>query len=487
MRCKHLIGYIVPSAIFIVGCFEGKPGYRWFAPRKSKAEVKDDQSTKVTSLTPKPKKGTSTSAGEDEKVLLAKEKVDSTLERLLQSVKQREESAAQVEEIQTKARKTPQISDPNSLAAKLRGTATLSESIKPLPPPATSAPAPRDLQMPPPSTEEKTEIEILRVEGVDRVESQNDTSGIKKFQMTKPTPSDKVDTDKETTSIKPSSVNTVKPVKKTSSHRKVVSPQVRPVVTSVEFSANKSAKIDVSTGELSTQEAVNRLIRTLEERIKQRPADSSTLIKLKLLRVLLGKSREDITQYKKQNGPEADKLSADLAKLISIFENSTLSTAEQANQALDVMSQIQEILKKEADLKIVDLKLCSEVLSFGTYKLLPANYFIVGRKLPVIVYIELENFTSRFNSKKRLYETLLSMTIEIIKEDESGGGYICWRHHDENIKDISRKRRRDFYIARLITLPAHLPAGKLTLKVTIEDHYGNKVTQKAIDFSMQSK
>lgn len=249
-----------------------------------------------------------------------------------------------------------------------------------------------------------------------------------------------------------------------------------------ELSANRSAQIDLKN-DIRDHLHIEKLLSVLKGKIDDQSIDPSTAVKLRLLYTLLGDSQKKILDNK-ITSPQLEKLSSSLAELALVLESRQLSPAEQANKSLDIMNKIQEVLREEADLKISDLKLCSEVESFGTYKTLPEEYFVAGRLLPVIVYVELENFTSRFIQEKNIYETLLSMTIELIAEKDNVA-QVLWRHHDENIKDISRKKRRDFYIARLITLPANLPTGELKLKVTIEDHYGNKVSQRSIQFSLK--
>ncbi len=243
--------------------------------------------------------------------------------------------------------------------------------------------------------------------------------------------------------------------------------------------ANQSIKLDLPAIESDPNRALEHLVKKLEKKIKDNPNDTATVVKLRLIQALLGQYQLAMQDKSNQENLKGAKLANNLAQLVKIFSDDKLSQAQQINQAADIVEQMRDRLSEIADLKISEPKLCREVQSFGSYKLMPASYFVAGKKLPVIVYIELEHFVSKYNEKQHIYTTELALTIEII---DPISGTVCWRHHDEYIKDISQNRRRDFYIARLITLPPSLPTGKLKLKVTVEDLTGNKVAQNITSF-----
>jgi hypothetical protein len=144
---------------------------------------------------------------------------------------------------------------------------------------------------------------------------------------------------------------------------------------------------------------------------------------------------------------------------------------------------MKELLSRQADLVICNMQMCWKVDSYGSFKPMPADYFVTGKKLPVIVYLELENFTSKYLPDKKAYQTLLSMGIEVL----DSAGRRVWEDHYDKIEDLASRQRRDFFLGTRVTLPATLPEGKLRLKVTLEDQHGNKSSQKMIDFEVRGK
>jgi hypothetical protein len=245
--------------------------------------------------------------------------------------------------------------------------------------------------------------------------------------------------------------------------------------------ANTGAKVEVSDPD-NTNASLEVLLYRLEQKIKDRPEDTATQVKLRLVYAMLGQWQQALKEKagKDTTGGEFGK---NLAALVKAFDNSDLTAGQQANQALKIVEQMQDLLRRQADLSICNLQICREVSSFGCFKVMPASYFVTGRSLPVIIYIELENFMSKFLTEKQSYQTLLSMTIEVL----AGSGKVCWRQHYEQIEDLANKQRRDFYLAPQVTLPAGLPEGKLRMKVMIEDLNGNKVAQRMLNLEVRGK
>ncbi len=280
---------------------------------------------------------------------------------------------------------------------------------------------------------------------------------------------------------KNSSISHPKPVSAEMPKNKPTSSLGTLQTTRVTQKANQSIKLDLPAIESDPNSALEQLVNKLEKKIKDNPGDTATVVKLRLIQALLGQYQLAIKDKTTQSNLKGEELANNLAQLVKIFSDEKLSQAQQINQAAEIVEKMRDKLSEIADLKISEPKLCREVQSFGSYKLMPDSYFVAGKRLPVIVYIELEHFISKYIEKQHVYTTELALTIEII---DPISGTVCWRHHDEYIKDVSQNRRRDFYIARLITLPASLPAGKLKLKVTVEDLTGNKVAQNITTFTI---
>lgn len=127
----------------------------------------------------------------------------------------------------------------------------------------------------------------------------------------------------------------------------------------------------------------------------------------------------------------------------------------------------------EMPVTIVHADLCRSVAGFGVYEPLASHNFLAGRANRAIVYVEVENFAAaKLDDNRR--EVRLSQELILYKEDD---GLAVWRHEPTQITDVSRNRRRDFYVVQMITLPARLSAGKYRLKVRITDQHGDSVDE----------
>jgi hypothetical protein len=220
----------------------------------------------------------------------------------------------------------------------------------------------------------------------------------------------------------------------------------------------------------------------LEDKLKDRPEDTATQVKLRLIYAVLGQWQQAMKD-KGTKDSTGSEMARNVAALVKAFDNPDMSSAQQANEGLRIIEQMQGLLRRQADLVVKNLELCREVSSFGCFKLMPNEYFVAGKQLPVIVYLELDNFTSKYVSDRKVYQTLLSMTIEVL--DESGRS--VWRQRYDQIEDTANHQRKDFYLAPQITLPAGLSAGKVKLKITVEDLHGNKVAQRPMDLVLHSR
>ena len=207
--------------------------------------------------------------------------------------------------------------------------------------------------------------------------------------------------------------------------------------------ANESVKIDLPALQSDPNSALKQLVSQLEKKIKSNPNDTATMVKVRLIQALLGQYQLAMKDDAAAGQLKGQQLANDLARLVKIFSDEKISQAQQINQAANIVERMSERLSEIADLKISNLKLCREVQSFGAYKLMPDSYFVIGKRLPVIVYTELEHFVSKYSTKDKVYITELALTIEII---DPKSGTVCWRHHDEYIKDVSQNRRQYVFI-----------------------------------------
>ncbi|MEM8739629.1 MAG: hypothetical protein AAGG38_14295 [Planctomycetota bacterium] len=125
---------------------------------------------------------------------------------------------------------------------------------------------------------------------------------------------------------------------------------------------------------------------------------------------------------------------------------------------------------------IVHADLCRSVSGYGIYEPLAGHNFLAGQANRAIVYVEVEDFDTQAADQDQR-EVRLTQELIVYKEDD---GLAVWRHEPTDIVDVSRNRRRDFYVVQMITLPARLSAGRYRLKIRITDQHGDSVDETTL-------
>jgi hypothetical protein len=132
-------------------------------------------------------------------------------------------------------------------------------------------------------------------------------------------------------------------------------------------------------------------------------------------------------------------------------------------------------LRAQADLVIPTLSICTKVDGFGVYEPIEPARFTAMKEHPVIVYCEVQNFASQLNGKK-LWETRLSQEVVLYTES----GLPVWQDKTENIPDLARNRRHDFFVVKKTKFPSNIAIGRYLLKVTIVDQQASRVAEATI-------
>lgn len=151
------------------------------------------------------------------------------------------------------------------------------------------------------------------------------------------------------------------------------------------------------------------------------------------------------------------------------------------NRKIKPLLDMSDRLRSRADLSIPNALLCREVKGFGTYTPLETTRFEAGKAHKVIVYSEVDNFSSVLNDKN-LWETRLEQELVLYTES----GLPVWEEKTPTM-DVCRNRRRDFFIARIITLPANLTLGRYVLKVSITDSQAGRIAETSIPLAVVAR
>src|SRR4051794_22019680 len=74
-------------------------------------------------------------------------------------------------------------------------------------------------------------------------------------------------------------------------------------------------------------------------------------------------------------------------------------------------------LRGQAELSIPTIALCNRVNNFGNYEPFEKDRFVAGKAHDVVVYCEVENFSTQLNDKK-MWETRLNEEIVLYTESQ---------------------------------------------------------------------
>lgn len=197
------------------------------------------------------------------------------------------------------------------------------------------------------------------------------------------------------------------------------------------------------------------------------------------------------------------KLSLGQRRALTALESllAELRAEDGATAALDAR-RLARLLTEHADkladtrpIRITSAALCTSVHSYGSYMKFPDYTFLQGRAQPVIVYVALENFTQKRIGSSSAVEsavrTLLGAPVNSWERgraaEESSAGdvvveltetiaihtdaddLVVWKSPEASVRDVSRDKRKDYYLVQRIVLPPRLTLGKYNVKVTVRD------------------
>jgi len=152
--------------------------------------------------------------------------------------------------------------------------------------------------------------------------------------------------------------------------------------------------------------------------------------------------------------------------------------SRRAGEAKQTLTEALARLGELAPLVVRNLTFCTAIQSFGCTTPFSTYEFRPGQ--PVLLYVEVDNFTSEPTPKG--YHTALRSRFRIL--DAQGR---CVEDHDFTVtEEYCANQRRDFFISYDLTLPEKLSPGRYTLELTVEDLKSKKVGQSSIAFSISS-
>jgi len=130
--------------------------------------------------------------------------------------------------------------------------------------------------------------------------------------------------------------------------------------------------------------------------------------------------------------------------------------------------------------EILNAAYCWRVEMFGDYEEVPRYAFLAHSKQQVILYVEIDGFTSERNVEGD-WETKISQKLTILTQAD---GVPVWQDDWRTSIDQSREQRRDFYTTQILTLPEALSVGSYVMKVRLRDEVNGAESEKSIPFTL---
>jgi len=228
----------------------------------------------------------------------------------------------------------------------------------------------------------------------------------------------------------------------------------------------------------SHQVTLQRLIESAEEALAEDPASIEKQWQLSLLQLAADQPRE-AGSLSPALAQQPRELLSGLVKAAGSAYRMMCDPLADSDEVLVDIDELRALLRKDAELQIPVVALCTKVTTFGVYDALPAQALRPYQTNRVIVYCEVENFAVEEQGPQQ-YHSLLAARLELLTSE----GRSLWLREEHKIEDVAKQRREDFFLAQLITLPADLPPGEYVLKAAITDLLASKTNEAAFQFTI---
>ncbi len=176
-----------------------------------------------------------------------------------------------------------------------------------------------------------------------------------------------------------------------------------------------------------------------------------------------------------------------LSAMQTFYTNLGLELAQSGDpEALPAaVAQLHSNLTKEPQLRLNHAALSSRVSGFGAYDEFKRNEagryaFLAHSSQQAVVYMEVEDFTSELNANGE-WVTELSQQLVIFSDRD---GIPVWRQQWQPVVDVTKIRRRDFYIVQVVTFPEQLSVGRYQLKISVRDEKSKAEAEASLDLEM---
>jgi hypothetical protein len=210
----------------------------------------------------------------------------------------------------------------------------------------------------------------------------------------------------------------------------------------------------------------------IEKRVKEYPRDISGHLDFQLLRFLQDERVPELNTISSLPTEDRELVAAVVDGLSNFRSGIRQDNNMLLSRKIRPLLEMADRLRGEADLTIPTIALCTAVRTFGEYDPIDPPRFAANKAHDVILYCEVENFSSQLDDKQ-LWLTKLTKGAVLYTEN----GMPVWSDKSETITDAARRRRHDFFIVKRLRLPSSLAVGRYLMKVTIHDMQVNRVAE----------
>ncbi len=226
-----------------------------------------------------------------------------------------------------------------------------------------------------------------------------------------------------------------------------------------------------------TEESADAMSEKLSRRVREYPHDVSGQLDYQLLQFLLDQPVPNLTSMNALPGEDRELVAAVVDGLSNFRNNLRADSNMLLSHKVKPLLDMADRLRAQAELNIPTVELCTSVRGFGNYDLWQGEppRFSAGMDHPVIMYCEVQNFSSQLDANK-LWQTQLTQDAVLYTEN----GMSVWNDKSQTINDGCRNRRQDFFVVQRLKLPGTLPIGRYLLKVTIQDTQAKRMAEKTV-------
>lgn len=170
-------------------------------------------------------------------------------------------------------------------------------------------------------------------------------------------------------------------------------------------------------------------------------------------------------------------LESTFALMKSLANDPNLTGGNPADTALALRAEADRLAGAvpavDDTLSLGEVALCQRVDGFGRFTPLASNAFFAGRPAAMILYTEIENFSQvpAQDAAGGKWSVELGQTVRLYYDADDSEQMVL---PETVVRDVSRSKRRDFFLVQRIDLPRTLTVGNYKLKVTVRDTGGGE-------------